>query len=118
MLIVLVTWGFASFIIHLFVKKYCSFKNFVITFVAVIMAFLSITLVDCAYNYAVRGVFTAHTGNSKGGLCTLLYTARAEDAQLFSDVDQEEYPGIEALYTKIYEECQAGQLTIDYAEGY
>lgn len=118
MLIVLAMWGFASFVIHIFIKDYRSFKNFGITFVAVLVAFFSITFIDCTYNYAVRGVFTAHTGNSKGGLCTLLYTAEAKDAKLFADVDQGEYPEFEALYTKIYDECQAMQLTIDYAEGY
>lgn len=118
MLIVLVTWGFASFIIHIFIKKYRSLKKFGITCLAVIIAFLAIELVDCGYNYAARGVFTTHTGNSKGGLCTLLYTARAEDEQLFADVDPDEYPDIEALYSKIYSECQQLQLLIDYAPGY
>ena len=118
MLIVLLTWGFASFILHLFVKRHRSLKNFSLTVIAVVLAYVSITLVDCGYNYAVRGVFMTHTGNSKGGLDTLLYTATAEDAEPFADVDPAEYPELKELYTRIYEACRDQHLTIDDAPGY
>ena len=118
MLIVLITWGFASFILHLFVKRHRSLRNFSLTVIAVVVAFVVITLADRGYNLAVRGVFASHIGNSKGGLDTLIYTALPEDSQLFADVDAKKYPEMEALYTKIYNECQSQQLTIDYAPGY
>ena len=118
MLIVLITWGFASFILHLFVKRHRSLRNFSLTVIAVVVAFVVITLADRGYNLAVRGVFASHIGNSKGGLDTLIYTALPEDSQLFADVDAEKYPEMEALYTRIYDECIAQQLTIDYAPGY
>ncbi len=118
MLVCLVMWGFASFIIHLFVKRHRSIRNFSLTFIAVVLALLSINLIDCSYNLAVRGVFTMHTGNSKGGLDTMLYTATAEDAELFADADPEKYPDAQALYTRIYDECVNRQLTIDYSQAY
>lgn len=118
MLVVLVTWGFASFIIHLFIKRHRSLKNFSLTVIAVVLAVVSITLVDSSYNLAVRGVFTTHIGNSKGGLDTLLYSATAEDAQLFVDADPAKYPDAQALFTEIYDECAKRELTIDYAPGY
>ena len=118
MLVCLVMWGFASFIIHLFVKRHRSVRNFSLTFIAVVLALLSINLIDCSYNLAVRGVFTMHTGNSKGGLDTLLYTATAEDAEIFADADPEKYPDAQALYTQIYDECVNRQLTIDYSQAY
>ncbi len=118
MLIVLITWGFASFILHLFVKRHRSLRNFSLTVIAVVVAFVVITLADRGYNLAVRGVFASHIGNSKGGLDTLIYTALPEDSQLFADVDADKYPEMEALYTRIYDECIAQQLTIDYAPGY
>ena len=59
-----------------------------------------------------------HTGNSKGGLDTLLYTAAAEDAEVFADADPDKYPDAQALYTQIYDECVNRQLTIDYSQAY
>jgi hypothetical protein len=118
MLIVLLMWGFTSFIIHLFVKKHRSLRNFSLTVIAVFLALIVITLFDRGYNYAIRGVFASHVGNSKGGLDTVLYTATPEDALLFADADPEKYPEIQALFTKIYNVCDEQQLTIDYAPGY
>lgn len=118
MLVCLVMWGFASFIIHLFVGRHRSVRNFSLTVIAVVLALLSINLIDCSYNLAVRGVFTMHTGNSKGGLDTLLYTAAAEDAEVFADADPDKYPYAQALYTQIYDECVNRQLTIDYSQAY
>lgn len=118
MLIVLITWGFASFILHLFVKRHRSIKSFSLTVIAVVLAFMAITLVDRGYNLAMRGVFVSHIGNSKGGLNTLIYTALPEDSQVFIGLDENEYPEMETLFTRIYDECRAQKLTIDYAPGY
>lgn len=118
MLIVLITWGFASFIFHIFVPKYRDLKKFAVTFIVIVMAFISINLIDCSYNYAIRGVFTTHTGNSKGGLDTLLYTANVDDDQLFADADKDKFPNAVALFDEIYLQCKELKLTIDYAPGY
>ena len=118
MLIVLIMWGFASFVLHLFVKKYRSLNKFSYTVIAVVVAFFLINILDCTYNLAVRGVFAGHTGNSKGGLCTLLYTADYQDAVIFEDSDPEKYPEITLLYSEIYNDCVRQKLTIDYAPGY
>lgn len=118
MLVVLVTWGLSSFVIHLFVKKHRDLKKFLLTCILVTLSYMSITIVDCSYNYFIRGVFSAHTGNSKGGFDTLLYTATADDAKLFINADYEEFPDIENVFLNIYSTCQSKELTIDYAPGY
>ncbi|WP_034446044.1 hypothetical protein [Butyrivibrio sp. AE2032] len=118
MLITLLMWGATSFVLHLFVKKYRSLQKFFMTFIAVIAAFVMIQGLDCVYNQAIRGVFTTHVGNSRGGLDTVLYTAEPEDAELFENADPNEFPELKSLFTRIYDECQARQLTIDYAPGY
>ncbi len=118
MLIVLIMWGFASFIIHLFVKEKRSLNHFSQTVIALVVALVVIALFDRGYNLAVRGVFAAHVGNSKGGLDTVLYTATAEDAELFADADPEKFPQMKELYTRIYDTCLEQQLTIDFAPGY
>ena len=115
MLIVLITWAGASFILHLFVKKYRSLKNFSYTVIAVVLAFVLINLLDASYNLAVRGVFAKHIGDSRGGLDTVLYTASEEDAELFEDADPKDYPDLSLLYTRIYNECKSRELTFDYA---
>ncbi len=117
MLIVLLMWGFVSFVMHLFIKRYRSLKNFSITVICVVIAFVMINMLDASYNLAVRGVFAGHTGNSRGGLCTVLYTASPEDADLFADADPEKYPELSALYTRIMDECIKEQLTIDFCPG-
>ena len=45
------------------------------------------------------------THNYKGADCTLIYTARAGDATLFDDPEEQE------LFTRIYNECRAWGLT-------
>ena len=118
MLIMVLTWGFASFVLHIIVKNHRSLKNFSITVIAVILCLFFIAVLDRGYNLAVRGVFAGHIGNSKGGLDTVLYTATPEDSALFAKVDDTEFPDMEALYTRIYQECVSRQLTIDFAPGY
>ncbi len=117
MLITLIIWGGCAFILYLFVKRYRSVKKFSLVFIAVVLAFVATLLFDRTYNLALRGVFAEHVGNSKGGLNTLLYTAEAEDRQLFSRME-DEYPGITDLYDRIYQTCVDQGLTIDTAPGY
>ena len=118
MLIMVLTWGFASFVLHIIIKNHRSLKNFSITVIAVILSLFFIAVLDRGYNLAVRGVFAGHIGNSKGGLDTVLYTATQEDAALFADADANEFPDMEALYSRIYQECTSRHLTIDFAPGY
>ncbi len=117
MLVALLTWGFVSFVMHLFVKRYRSLKKFSYTVIAVVVAFVAINLLDASYNLAVRGTFAGHIGNSKGGLDTVLYTASENYAVLFDESDKEKYPEITALFSSIMEECRKQELTIEFAPG-
>ncbi len=118
MLIVLLTWGFASFVLHLFVKKHRSLRNFGMTVAAILLSLILIIVFDRGYNLAIRGVFAGHTGNSRGGLDTVIYTALPEDEALFEKAESKGFPEMRALYTKIYDVCVDQQLTIDFAPGY
>ena len=116
MLIVVLMWAFSSFVLHLFVKRYRSIQKFSYTVIFVVLTFVSIALFDRGYNLAVRGVFAGHISNSKGGLCTLLYTSDMEDAELYKENDK--YPELDALFARIMSKCQEQQLTIDYSPDY
>lgn len=116
MLVVVLMWGFTSFVLHLFIKRYRSLKKFSYTVIFAVLTIVAVALFDRGYNLAVRGVFAGHTGNSKGGLCTVLYTAQPEDVSLFDGNDK--YPEIGSLFASIMQECRDQQLTIDFAEGY
>ena len=116
MLICLILWGFSAFVMYLFVNRQEGIHKFFITVLMIVAAIASIKGIDRIYNSALRGRFVEHIGNSKGGLDTVLYTARSEDAELFKDY--EGYPDLDALYTNIYESCKEQQLTIEFAPGY
>ncbi len=118
MLVVVLAWGFVSFILNIFVKKYRSLKRFIQTVIAIILCLFLIGIMDRGYNLVIRGAFAGHIGNSKGALNTVLYTALPEDAALFADADSVDYPDMEELYIRIYQECVARELTIDFAPGY
>ena len=116
MLVAVLMWGCCSFILHLFVKRHRSLNKFSYTVIFVVLTFVAVAMLDRGYNLAARGLFVGHTGNSKGGLCTLLYTSDLSDAKLFAE--DKDYPELGALFTKIMEECRSRELTIDYAPGY
>ena len=116
MLITLLIWGFMSFVLHLLWKRTRNIKEFVENCILIVLAIVCISLADRSYNYAVRGVFVEHIGNSKGALDTVLYTAKAEDASLYEKYDDsEEYPNLSDLYAKIYQTMLDQKLTIDFA---
>jgi len=116
MLICLILWGFSAFVMYLFINRQDGIHKFFITVLMIVAAIVSIKGVDRIYNSALRGRFVEHIGNSKGGLDTVLYTARSEDAELFKDY--EKFPDLDALYTSIFEACNEQQLNIEYAPGY
>ncbi len=64
---------------------------------------------DRLYNYCVRGAWIEHSGNSMGMLCTLIYTAGEEDADLFED------EVLRGLYEEISAEADRQGLKITYA---
>ncbi len=116
MLITLLIWGFVSFVLHLLWKKTRNIREFVENCILIILAIVCISLADRGYNYAVRGVFAEHIGNSKGALDTVLYTAKAEDAALYEKYDtSEDYPNLSELYARIYDTLIERELTIDFA---
>ena len=117
MLITLIIWGGCAFVLYLFVKRYRSARKFLFVLLSIIISFVAITLMDRTYNFALRGVFAGRVGDSRGGLCTVLYTALPEDRELFSPLESK-YPGITSLYDEIYAECIGQGLTIDTAPGY
>ncbi len=118
MLIMLVIWGGAALIIYLLQARQNGLHKLFITVLMIIAAFVCVSGIDRFYNLCVRGEFAEHIGNSKGGLDTVLYTAKAEDRQLFESLDPTKYPNIAELYDEIYSTLQEKELTIDYAPGF
>lgn len=116
MLITILVMGAVSLIIHLIVKRTRDPRRFLSIVIMGILAVISIGVIDRGYNLAVRGKFAEHVGNSKGTLCTVLYTADAEDVHIYDKYeDSQEFPELGSLYTRIYNECVAKELTISYA---
>lgn len=77
--------------------------------VIVLLGLGSTRLIDCTYNYAFRGVFTSHTGDSSFILGNELYVANAEMAkQITSDTNRE-------IFLEILERCDEQQYNIQYA---
>lgn len=69
----------------------------------------STRLLDCAYNFAYRGVFTAHTGDSSFILGNELYVANADMAETISDDTNRE------IFREILARCDADGYNIQYA---
>ena len=111
MLICLILWGFSAVVIYLFINRQEGIHKFFITMLMIVAAIVSIKGIDRMYNSALLGRFVEHIGNSKGGLDTVLYTARSEDAELFKDY--EGFPDLDALYTDIFNTCNEQQLNIE-----
>ncbi len=114
MLVVLLMWFTAAFIVDILIKYSRDFKRFLIELVLIVIIFFASKFFDSTYNFVVRGVFHEHTGNSMGAMCTLIYSAGEEDIDLFSD-DDVIYPGERQLFSDIYNECSRQELLIDSA---
>lgn len=72
---------------------------------------LASKLFDRTYQYAVRGVWMEHSGNSMGILCTLLYSSdRERDRELFTDETVEE------LYEQIMVQAEEQELLYPFAQ--
>lgn len=66
-------------------------------------------LIDCTYNYAFRGVFTSHTGDSSFILGNEIYVANDRMAeQITSDTNR-------MILLEILERCDGEQYNIQYA---
>ncbi|RKM59495.1 hypothetical protein D6856_09760 [Butyrivibrio sp. XB500-5] len=119
MLILLIVWGGTALVVYLMQVKNNGLHKLFTTILMIFAAYVCISGSDRIYNYCVRGEFAEHIGNSKGGLDTVLYTASAEDKDLFTKYDEsEDYPNLSGLYEEIYNTLQEKELTIDFAPGY
>ena len=116
MLICLLIWGASALVIYIVEHNSESMHKLFFTVLMIFAAVVCISGLDRFYNSAVRGRFVEHIGNSKGGLDTVLYTAKSEDSELFADYNG--YPELDKLYTDIYETCKEQGLTIESSPGY
>ena len=66
-------------------------------------------LIDCGYNWMVRGEFAPHTGDSSFILGTELYLADKEMAQQIQDADNR------ALFLEIMRRAEEKEYNIAYA---
>lgn len=86
-------------------------RRFVCLCAMICGVFFAGKLFDRCYQYAVRGVWMEHSGNSMGILCTLLYSSDAErDRELFEEET------VRQLYEEIMEQAKEQQILYPYAE--
>lgn len=77
--------------------------------VIVVLGLLGTRLIDCTYNYAFRGEFTSHTGDSSFILGNEIYAANADMAEsISSEVNRE-------IFLEIMARCDAEEYNIKYA---
>lgn len=89
-------------------RKFRKFYALILLMFSVIIAGKAF---DRTYNYAVRGEWIEHSGNSMGFLCVLLYSSDLQkDSSLFEDET------LRALYLEIMEQADEQQLLYPYAE--
>ncbi len=108
MLVVLVLWFTISVLFDLILKSSRSVKQFIMTVCIIAALFCLSRLFDMSYNYYMRGVFTEHTGNNQGALCTLIYSSDEEDIELFNENNK--FDGEKELFAEIYNQCAEGGL--------
>jgi hypothetical protein len=65
-------------------------KAIIMSLCIVVFGFIGTRLVDCTYNYAIRGVFAPHTGDSSFILGTEVYVAREDMALRIDSNDNRE----------------------------
>lgn len=86
-------------------------RRFLCLALLIIGVFFAGKLFDRTYQYAVRGVWMEHSGNSMGILCTLLYSSDpGRDEGLFEDET------IRQLYLEIMRQADEQQILYPYAQ--
>lgn len=92
-----------------FMDKRKWYKAFAEALVAALLIMLGTNLADCTYNYAVRGVFAKHTGDSSFILGTEIYLTDCDKADLIEDPRQRE------IFLEIMKRAEEKQYNIAYA---
>lgn len=77
--------------------------------IVVVLSYAGTVLADCGYNYAGRGVFAPHTGDSSFILGTEIYLA---DVGMAEDIEQEEY---RKIFLEIMERADRERYNLAYA---
>lgn len=75
----------------------------------VLLCFLGVRFVDCSYNFANRGVFAPHTGDSSFILGTELYLADISMAESITNSDHRE------IFLEIMKRADVNEYNISYA---
>lgn len=96
------------FVLYYLIKQR-KIKKLLLLLLLTVVLFGTCKLTDRVYNYCVRGAFIEHSGNSHGVLCTLIYTSKETDEELFEDET------LKALYMEIMAQADEQQLRVIYA---
>lgn len=87
------------------IRKFCCMLGMMV------IVFFACKLTDRIYNYVIRDAWIEHCHNSRGFLCTLLYTSDVEkDKELFGD------GAVKELYLEIMAQADEQQILYRYAE--
>lgn len=98
----------AVFILYYLIKSRYIKKLILLLFLVAGLLFTS-KMTDRLYNYFVRGAWIEHSGNSMGMLCTLIYTAEEEDAELIED------EALKEMFLSVWHKADEQKLNISYA---
>lgn len=85
-------------------------KGMVKAVLLLVLGFSLMKLVDCSYNYATRGVFASHTGDSLFILGTEIFVADTDMVSRIDDVNHQE------LFLEIMKRADENQYNLKYAE--
>lgn len=86
-------------------------RTIVYSMVIIIIGFCSTKLIDCTYNFAQRGVFAPHTGDSSFIVGTEIYLANDDMvSNISSDINKE-------FFVKIMEMADENQYNTKYRQG-
>ena len=108
MMITLILIFFCIFAMRLCEKRKW-YKGLLEAIVIVVIIMFGTNLVDCTYNFATRGVFSKHTGDSSFILGTELYLTDISKAELIEDEDNRE------IFLEIMKRADDNQYNIAYA---
>jgi hypothetical protein len=106
----LITLGLLFFCLFFTLLKGKKLKKALLKSVIVVFAvFISTKLIDCTYNYAIRGVFEPHTGDANFILGTQVYLANEDMASYISDDTNRD------IFLEIINRADMQQYNIRYA---
>ena len=95
------------------IRRSRNIKRFLVTIGLCTSVLLASSLFDHVYNYALRGAWMSHTGNTTAEFCTLIFSADESDDKLFDEYGTTE---MKELFDQIISESDSQGLLLENVE--